>query len=144
MSVSFCKYISIISVWWIINIVDLSRLLGADYMEKFQPGDWGIWKRGEWFEQVTRSVEISQVVTNMLHRTNIFRCFKYLLLLYRSSQGTFCIPHFVLLIQNIPSLFSIPQQPGWNLSPGWNFSMYSAPKQILWKYHGLQVIIEYK
>ena len=33
-----------------------------------------VWKRGEWFEQETRSVEISQVVTNMQHKTNIFRC----------------------------------------------------------------------
>ena len=54
-------------------------LSGADYMEKFQPG-WDfspatvVWKEGEWFEQETRSVEISQVVTNMQHKTNIFRC----------------------------------------------------------------------
>ena len=61
----------------------------------------------------------------------------YLLLLYRSSQGTFCIPHFVLLIQNIfhPS-FPSPSSRA-EISHVFGRLM---PLDTMWKYYSHQHI----
>ena len=94
-----------------------------------------VWKRGEWFEQETQSVEISQVVTNMQHKTNIFRCvfqinhIYYFFIALHKALSVFHTSCF--LFKTFPPSFPSPS------SPGWNFPMYSAPNftraSFLWQ-----------
>ena len=102
-----------------------------------------VWERGDWFEQETRSVEISQVVTNMQHKTNIFRCVFQINYIYYffiavhkalSVFHTSCflfkhsLPLFHPLGWNLSWLFSIPLRTVNNTKTQENVSVCTGPK----------------